>query len=358
MNSKPRITFGIIVLNGEPLTRYCLRSLYPFAHEIIVAEGAAPGAAAIATPDGHSTDGTLGVLKDFKVHEDPENKLTIVTAEDEGHPDGFWPGEKHEQSQAYARWATGDYLWQVDIDEFYKADDMKRVIRMLGDDNGITAVSFKQIAFWGGFRYITDGWYLRSGGDVFHRLFKWGRGYSYVTHRPPTVHDAHGHDLKEVKWVNGYQMARLGIFLYHYSLTFPKQVLEKCAYYSEADWVRANRFNDWARTGYMKLEKPFRVHNVYDYPSWLERFKGEHPEQIAQLRNDIRDGKVAVELRQTDDVERLLKSPNYVVRRAVFRRSQRIYTWPNRARNAALAQAVRAKRIAWRAFARIARPSG
>ncbi len=35
----PKVTFGIIVLNGEPFTRYCLRSLYPFAHEIIVVEG-------------------------------------------------------------------------------------------------------------------------------------------------------------------------------------------------------------------------------------------------------------------------------------------------------------------------------
>ena len=50
----PKITFGIIVLNGEPFTRYNLRALYPFAHEIIVAEGASPKAAHAATPDGHS----------------------------------------------------------------------------------------------------------------------------------------------------------------------------------------------------------------------------------------------------------------------------------------------------------------
>ena len=40
----PRVTYGIIVLNGEPFTRYCLRSLYPFAHEIIVVEGAVTAA--------------------------------------------------------------------------------------------------------------------------------------------------------------------------------------------------------------------------------------------------------------------------------------------------------------------------
>ena len=81
------------VLNGEPFTRYCLRQIYPFAHQLIVVEGAAPGARNIATPDGHSRDGTLEVLKSFKRDEDPEDKLVLVTR------DGFW-SEKDEMSQA------------------------------------------------------------------------------------------------------------------------------------------------------------------------------------------------------------------------------------------------------------------
>src|SRR4030095_3477444 len=94
----PKITFGIIVLNGEPFTRYCLRALYPFAHEIIVVEGANPSAAAYATPDGHSVDGTLEVLRHFKADEDPEDKLRLIVR------DGFW-SEKDEQSRAYAECA-------------------------------------------------------------------------------------------------------------------------------------------------------------------------------------------------------------------------------------------------------------
>ncbi|HEY4190008.1 MAG TPA: FkbM family methyltransferase, partial [Candidatus Limnocylindrales bacterium] len=90
--ARPRVTFGVIVLNGEPFTRHTLRSIYPFAHEIIVAEGAAPGARNIATADGHSRDGTLDALRQFAAEEDPEGKVRIVTAEDEGHPNGFWPG--------------------------------------------------------------------------------------------------------------------------------------------------------------------------------------------------------------------------------------------------------------------------
>ena len=143
-----------------------------------------------------------------------------MTAEDEGHPDGFWPGEKHEQSQAYAKRATGEYLWQVDIDEFYKPEDMALVLRMLRKDPDITAVSFKQIQFWGGFEYYVDSWYLRRGGDQFHRLFKWGKGYRYITHRPPTVVMPSGVDTRKAKWIDAYKLEKQGVRLYHYSFPY------------------------------------------------------------------------------------------------------------------------------------------
>lgn len=319
MATGPRITFGIIVLNGEPFTRYCIRSLYPYAHQIIVVEGAAPAAARIATPDGHSVDRTLEVLRAMKEHEDPEDKLCVITAEDEGHPDGFWPGEKDEQSQAYAKRATGDYLWQVDIDEFYRAEDMQRVLAMLAADPAITAVSFEQITFWGGFDYTTDSWYLRRGAAIYHRLFRWGDGYRYVTHRPPTVHDNQGRDLRRLKWIDGKETARHGVRLYHYSLLFPKQVEEKCAYYQDATWAQAQRASEWAQSSYLSLKNPFRVHNVYQYPSWLARFRGRHPAEVQRMREDIAAGVVHVELRRTDDVEQVLASFRYAAARAALK---------------------------------------
>ncbi len=311
MSASPRITFGMIVLNGEPFLRYNLRALYPFAHQIIVVEGAAPGAASIATPDGHSRDGTLHSLRLFREREDPEGKVVVVTAEDEGHRNGFWPGEKDEQSRAYSSRAAGDYLWQVDVDEFYMPDDMAAVMDMLERDPGITAVSFRMITFWGGFDYVTDGWYLRRGASQYHRLFRWGAGYRYVTHRPPTVHDPGGTDLREIRWVGGDSMARRGILLYHYSLLFPRQVEEKCEYYANADWARATEARRWADESYARLRRPFRVHNVYRYPSWLERHRGGHPPQVEALRGDIAAGRVDVTMRQVEDVERILASPLY-----------------------------------------------
>src|SRR5450759_1649932 len=149
----PRVTFGIIVLNGEPFTRYCLRSLYPFAHQIIVVEGGHEDTRAVATPDGQSIDGTLEALQRFKAEEDPLDKVEIVTR------GGFWPKtdefgrHRTHQSRAYAERATGDYLWQVDIDEFYLPSQMESVLHMLVHDPTISAVSFNLLAFWGGLDY-------------------------------------------------------------------------------------------------------------------------------------------------------------------------------------------------------------
>jgi hypothetical protein len=307
----PKITFGMIVLNGEPFLRYNLRALYPFAHQIIVVEGASPGAESIATPDGHSADNTLGTLASFKQEEDPEDKLLVITAEDEGYPNGFWPGEKHEQSRAYARRACGEYLWQIDVDEFYKARDMEVVINRLIQSPEITAVSFKMITFWGSFNCITDGWYLRSGENIYHRLFRWGKGYHYQTHRPPTVIGPEGNDLRDLHWVGGNELAIDGIYLYHYSLLFPRQVVEKSQYYQNAAWAKRDQAVNWAQQSYFRLKTPFRVHNVYDYPSWLKRYHGTHPEQIQQMIQDLATGQLEVTTRQTEDIDRLLSSSSY-----------------------------------------------
>jgi hypothetical protein len=313
------VTFGLIVLNGEPFVRYNLRALYPLAHQIVVVEGAAPAAAGVAGPDGHSTDGTLETLRRFKAQEDPGDKLVVVTAEDEGHPNGFWPGEKLEQSQAYARRATGNCLWQVDVDEFYQPEGMARVLERLAAAPDISAVTFEQITFWGGFDYWVDGWYLRAGASRYHRLFRWGPGYGYVSHRPPTIVDEHGRDLHHLRPVAAETLAPGQARLQHYSLVFPRQVREKCEYYSRAGWTRRAGARAWAERAFMRLEQPYRVHNVYDYLAWLNRYPGSHPPQIEALRADLAAGRVDCEQRPTDDVERLLNSRRYRLGRAALR---------------------------------------
>ncbi len=318
-NHFPLITFGMIVLNGEPFTRYNLRSLYPWAHQIIVVEGACPGACNIATATGHSVDGTLEILKKFKSEDDPDNKLFLVTAEDEGHADGFWPGEKDEMSQAYAKRATGNYLWQVDSDEFYHAEDISKIVEIL-NDNVVDAVTFPMITFWGGFDYTVDGFYLRRDkAREFHRLFAWGPGYCYLTHRPPTVLDAYGIDTRKKKWLAPKNLERMGIYLYHYSLLFPQQVTGKCSYYTNAMWAQRKHANQWASNNYLTLSRRFKFHNVSHHLSWLERFNGKHPEEICALMKDISNNILPISLRKTDDIDVLLGTVSYQLMVLIFK---------------------------------------
>jgi hypothetical protein len=324
MNRLPRITFGIIVLNGEPFTRYNLRSLYPFAHEIIVVEGASPKAAAIATQSGHSVDGTLDLLHRFASEEDPDHKTRIFTAEDDGHPNGFWPGEKDEQSQAYARRATGDYLWQVDIDEFYKPDDINAIMTILREDPKVTQINIQWLNFWGGFDFLVDGIFLqkhyRDLGSGVPRLFKWGAGYRYITHRPPTVVDSAGTDTRKGKWITGDKLARKGIYCYHYANIFHDSVKQRMKYYSNQNWSGSDKFLGWYDSTFARIQKPFRVHHVVDEVSWLTRFSSTHPPQIEQLIRDLRTGICNCHVRDNGDVEQLLRSKRYTVGTVILRR--------------------------------------
>ena len=310
----PKISFGIIVLNGEPFTRYCLRSIYPFAYEIIVVEGGHEDAKSVCTPEGHSVDGTLENLYKFKKEEDTENKLTIVTK------DGFWPtkdelgNDRTPQCRAYAERSTGDYLWQVDIDEFYKASDMIKIIEMLQKDQSITAISFKQKSFWGDINYISDAVYLRRNCGGWHRIFKWNKNYKYLTHEPPTIVDENGIDMRKKHWIKGEKMARRDIFMYHYCLLFPWQVEQKVKLYTDEKPENYSGAIQWAENNYFKLGNPYRVHNVYSLPSWLIRFRGVHPEQVIRMMRDIKEGKVNAELRRTDDIEALIDSRDYKIK--------------------------------------------
>ena len=312
-----KITFGMIVLNGEPFINYNLRSLYTFAHQIIVVEGANSNSAHCATADGHSIDNSLESLRHFKMFEDPDNKIIIVTAEDEGYLNGFWPGEKDEQSQAYAKRATGNWLWQIDVDEFYIDSDVRSIVTMLREDPAIATISFPEIPFWGSFDYRCDGIFLRLRYSEVHRLFKWLPGYTYATHRPVTVVNETGIDLRQVNWVTAERLRKQGIFMYHYHKVFPNQVSSKMIYYANR-WkgIEENKRcvvkgEEYFEKTFIKITNPFRIHMYNRWPSWLERFNGTHPAQIQLLINDIAARKVIVTMRKMEDVNRLVASRRY-----------------------------------------------
>lgn len=304
-NIIPKITFGIIVLNGEPFTLYNLRSVYPFAHEVIIVEGGSKNSLQYA-PEGHSTDGTLETLYRFKKEEDKEDKLQIITRP------GLW-NEKTEQSQAYAERASGDYIWQIDIDEFYKKKDIYDICKLLMDDPSINGIGFKWKNFWGDFDVLADSWIVRQcerEWNGFPRVFRWQKGFRYANHRPPVVIDNSGLDLRKGRWISGNSMAKMGIFCYHYGMIFDKQARQKTFYYKDM-WPSHKDMERWYDEEFLNLKKPFNIlHGTKKY-SWLKRFSGTHPEQIICLIENLDTNSKFYRRGNRIAIERVLASKSY-----------------------------------------------
>ena len=152
----------------------------------------------------------------------------------------------------------------------------------------------------------------------YHRLFKWGEGYRYVTHRPPTVLDERGRDLRSLNWLGGDELERRGINLYHYALLLPKQVIEKSEYYRGADWAQRADAVEWAQEAYFALKRPYHLHNLAEYPACLYRYEGAHPPQVKEMWREISAAGSPFELRPTADIEALLHSRRYQAGRALL----------------------------------------
>jgi hypothetical protein len=63
---------------------------------------------------------------------------------------------------------------------------------------------------------------------------------------------------------------------------------------------------DWAKDSYFQLTRPYRVHNLYRSPSWLDRFSGQHPPQVVAMMNDVLAGRTQQKARRKQDIEDLL----------------------------------------------------
>ena len=62
-------------------------------------------------------------------------------------------------------------------------EDMERVLGCSQRTLDRQRCRSEMLTFWGGLDYVTDCWYLRRGAADYHRLFRWGPGYT--THPSP-----------------------------------------------------------------------------------------------------------------------------------------------------------------------------
>jgi len=286
-----KITFGMIVFNGNQVIEECIKSIYPFAHQILIAEGPVQ----FWQDQGYRTsnDGTNDVLNQLY---DPDHKITIVHSQYK---------EKDDQCNMYMSIMKPDteYIWNLDCDEIFKPEDVEKVIELLQKEK-YTSVGFKSLTFYGGFdRYLTG---FEEGAE-FLRIRKVYPGSRWATHRPPTI--AHAIDpslqLPEKHLDFNNLASNYGVRMYHYSYVFPDQVYNKLKYYRESLNTH-NCIDNYFKEVYLpwvtgdesekqKVEDKYNgVHEWLPHsrgPCRTAHFSGSHPEiiDLDKLKNKFND---------------------------------------------------------------------
>ncbi len=275
-----RFSFVMIVLNGMPFIEYSLKSVYDFAHEIIIVEGAVENCMFAAGPDGSSTDGTVEFIKSFP---DPRKKVRLIQ--------GRWP-EKCEMQNEALKYVTGDYVWLIDSDEVYKHGDLAKVREILSDDSSITQVNFIPDNFWKGPDYIVYSSKFFEFSNHFRRLFKFVPGAVFISHRPPTmVWPGRNKTTEQMHLLDGTTTRRMGLVMHHYNYILDGQVKQKNDYYGRMDRNANFRGYDrqsWYNECFLKWNPQNREEIESRYPVWLgdehsrtEPFTGTHPEVMS-----------------------------------------------------------------------------
>lgn len=140
----PKLSVATIALNEEEYIGYFLKSVYPFAHEILITEGRVSKYPAHASKlNGSSIDNTLQIINDF---DDPEGKISLVS--------GNWKEKRHMWNACLKRY-TGTHLLVMGADEVITPEDINRMIQLIRDkpDKYIYG-KFKILTFWQNFQTV------------------------------------------------------------------------------------------------------------------------------------------------------------------------------------------------------------
>lgn len=273
----------MIVFDGNYVLKECLEQVYPYATQILIAEGPVKHFQELGRTT--SNDGTNDIIDNFP---DPENKIKIVHGQ-------F--SEKDEQVNAYMKFLRTDidYLFNLDSDEVWKGKDIEKLCEVLSKEK-YTSVGVRSASFFGGFDYCIGGFELAT--DNFLRVFRVVPGCRWLTHRPPTI--MHPNNIQKKHLNSDTLWSKYGIQMYHYSYVFPEQVKNKIEYYA-AKVSRSNCRPNYFHMIYLPwvLNPASRqiiedlndgVHEFISRPSARTyKFEGEHPEAIKRNMNFLLD---------------------------------------------------------------------
>lgn len=266
--SKPRIAACYIVCNEEEFIKYSLESIYDFADEIIIVEGAVEEYMHAANPDGSSKDSTV---KEIKIFPDPRHKITLIQ--------GRWKN-KEQQRTAYLERVTADWLLQIDGDEVYKKEDLARMFNMIQKDKKLIGLSYPLLNFWHNFKTVARGGQWELGQNRFYRI---KTGYHYKTHHQ--LHDEMGNPIFSDRIYRKMIKTCPGVYVYHYAYCKRgENVRNKLKYYKDRGDMIDDTWTTW-KPGDPKETHPIAFKHAPALKRTLGRgharpFGGSHPDPM------------------------------------------------------------------------------
>ena len=284
-----KIAFGMIVFEGDYVLKQCLEQVYPFAEQILIAEGPV----SYWQRQGRTTslDNTNKIIDEFP---DPDNKIKIVHSQ---------YNEKDDQCKAYMKHINDDidYIWNLDSDEVYTTEDLKKIVNFLKEEKP-TSVGMQSCSFYGGFdNYLTG---FERNKDNFLRIFKYETGSTWLTHRPPTIKYPQSSNIIRKHVDSDTLFNTIGVQMYHYSYTFPDQVFKKVNYYKDSV-SKSNCIDDYFNRVYLPWVNGKRKEieetwdGVHEFKPHIRGeckttpFKWQHPESIVRdidiLKNKFKE---------------------------------------------------------------------
>ena len=273
------VSYAMNVLNGEPFIWYQLHSIYEFAHEIIIVEGAYDKFRHAAN-GFRSKDKTIEIIEQFP---DPCKKIKLIKK-------NYFYDDRVGMCNEFMNQLTGDILWQIDVDEFYARTTHDYVKHLFESDDLLDQISFNFFDYYRGFEHIISG-YASSLIDVVrvHRIYP---GLMWSSQRPPTL-ALNGKIFKPRKSLNGQQMRAHGHFMHNATMIFDGQVADKFTYYSKM-WPKGiQEFNNWYISSWMNFEQKFSVAGLKDSLTYVLPRKHTLPETLLLMQSDIYNGNLS-----------------------------------------------------------------
>ena len=212
LGAKPRIVQCIQACNEEALIEACMLQLYDKVDKIIVIEGAVQNkvAAGQATPDGHSLDRTVEIIKEVKgdPEKNPDKKITFVQIE---RP---WEHLEEIKNTFFQYMQEGDWMLITDADEFIMPEVVDSLRESISREPWATEfVPAGFYHFWRDTKHIrkpSGDW-----GQQHQRFIKFQQGLNYVNH--PVARDKDSICTYFDPRYLGRRFVHKNFVVYHYS---------------------------------------------------------------------------------------------------------------------------------------------